>query len=199
MTSKYKICCTNDAFYPEICFCLKRAGIPFAQKDETRPVVCRAEKDEFIREAFSKCLLKEEDYSILKKVGESWVAIPHEVQEVKENDALTGLSDKAKKIYNDLQNGVKLSSSDLSYLVYNFELDDQREVGENRRWQRGVTSIIELGGKHYAISWEEGLTENQENDFWEQPVEVEKHEYEKVVTITEWKPVGKEREEEIEK
>lgn len=97
MTSKYKICCTNDAFYPEICFCLKRAGIPFAQKDETRPVVCRAEKDEFIREAFSKCLLKEEDYSILKKVGESWVAIPHEVQEVKENDALTGLSDKAKK------------------------------------------------------------------------------------------------------
>lgn len=106
---------------------------------------------------------------------------------------------KQKKIYNDLQNSVKLSSSDLSYLVYNFELDDQREVGENRRWQRGVTSIIELGGKHYAISWEEGLTENQENDFWEQPVEVEKHEYEKVVTIKEWKPVGKEREEEIER
>ena len=137
-----------------------------------------------------------QENSILKKVGEAWVTIPHEVQEVKESGALAGLSDKAKRIYNDLQNGEELSSSDLSYLVYNFELDDQREVGENRRWQRGVTSIIELGGKHYAINWEEGLTENQENDFWEQPVEATKHEYEKVVTITEWKPVGKEREEE---
>ena len=86
MTSKYKIRCKNDAFYPEICFCLKRAGISFAQKDKTRPVVCRTEKDEAIREAFSECLLKEEDYSILKKVGESWIAIPHEVQEVKERN-----------------------------------------------------------------------------------------------------------------
>lgn len=176
MTNKYKIRCTNDAFYPEIWFRLKRAGISFTQKEE-RPVVCRVEKDETIRKAFSECLLQEEDYSILKKVGDSWVTIPHEVQEVQENNFLDGLSDIIKRIYNDLQNGKKISCSDLDYLIYKFEVD-----------REGNTFIIELGGKYYSISLKEG------SNYWTQPVEVEKHEYEKVVTLTEWKPVGKERE-----
>jgi hypothetical protein len=36
------------------------------------------------------------------------------------------------------------------------------------------------------VEWEEGLTENQENEFYNQPYEVEKKTYEKTITVTEW-------------
>ena len=81
-----------------------------------------------------------------------------------------------------MQNGKKLSCSDLNYLIYKFEVDHLE----------GNIFIIEFVGKYYAISLKEG------SDYWTQPVEVEKYEYEKMVTITEWKPVGKEQEEEKE-
>lgn len=34
-----------------------------------------------------------------------------------------------------------------------------------------------------------GLTECQENDFEDQPVEVRKHTYEKIIEVTEWIPI----------
>ena len=196
MTNKYKIRCNNEAFYSEIKFCLEKARIPFAQKDDKRPVVCRASKDKEVLEAFSNCLINEDEYSIHKKVGEAWIQMEKNAFDLKkEEDELEGLSDRAKRIYHDLQNGETLSESDLSYLVCNFELDDEREVGDNRRWTRSVCSIIELGGKHYSITWEEGLTENQENYFYDQPVEVEMSEYEKTIVVREWNPVNKDKDE----
>lgn len=44
------------------------------------------------------------------------------------------------------------------------------QVGENRRWTREVTSIISIpvnnGERLFAIYWDEGLTEYQENEYW---------------------------------
>lgn len=67
------------------------------------------------------------------------------------------------------------------------------EYGENERWTRPVTTIVEVFGRYFRICWEEGLTEMQSNRYYEQPVEVTKHTYEKtiVVTVTEWNEVEK--------
>lgn len=40
--------------------------------------------------------------------------------------------------------------------------------GDDRRWSRTNRTIIEKDGKFYALFWEEGLTENQDNEFEEQ-------------------------------
>lgn len=83
-----------------------------------------------------------------------------------------------------IDSGEKLTERELQTLAFDFECD--RMNGENRRWSRSVTTIIELNGRFFAVDWEEGLTECQEDEFHYQPREVIKHEYEKVITVTEW-------------
>jgi hypothetical protein len=71
-------------------------------------------------------------------------------------------------------------------LIWDCEID--REEGDNRRWSRGITSIVKADDeKIYAIYWEQGLTECQENEYFagEYP-QVEKKTYEKTITVTEW-------------
>lgn len=95
-----------------------------------------------------------------------------------------------EEILEKIDNGEALSERELKELVFDgYEIE--RHEGENRRWTRTVESIVELCGRTFSISWEEGLTECQENGFYEQPVEVECHEYEKTITVKEWTPVEK--------
>ena len=59
--------------------------------------------------------------------------------------------------------------------------------GDRGRWSITTQSIIELRDKCFAIDWEKGATEMQENEFYNQPYEVKK--VEKMVPVTEWVPV----------
>lgn len=44
------------------------------------------------------------------------------------------------------------------------ESSKETYAGENRRWSRSMTSIVEdCDGKLYRVFWEDGLTESQEN------------------------------------
>ena len=52
------------------------------------------------------------------------------------------------------------------------------------RWEEYMTTIFKVSNRFFAIDWEQGLTECQENFYNEQPYEVIKKE--KVVTVTEW-------------
>jgi hypothetical protein len=88
-------------------------------------------------------------------------------------------------ILNKIDSGEKLNKSELSNLVWDFEEVDC-EYGDNRRWSRSVTSIVKINDRFFCIKWENGLTENQENEFYDQPYEVEKKTYEKTITVTEW-------------
>lgn len=78
--------------------------------------------------------------------------------------------------------GLKLNDNDIRELV--FERDEvYEEKGENRRWSRSVLTVVKaLDGNTYAIEWEEGLTESQEHEFYEQPKKA-KVEKEEVVTV----------------
>lgn len=83
-----------------------------------------------------------------------------------------------------IDSGEQLTKEELTELIWGYDVDTQ--YGDNRRWSRSVTTIIELNGRYFSISWEEGLTEYQDNEYNSQPVEVKKHTYEKTITVTEW-------------
>ena len=89
--------------------------------------------------------------------------------------------------------GVEINERTLLAYAY----DQEIEEGDNRRWSRPMTSITEVKGRYFKICWEEGLTEYQEDSCYEQPIEVEKVEYDKIIPehtahIVEWvdKPVN---------
>ena len=80
----------------------------------------------------------------------------------------------------------RLTKSEIKEVL---EYEVESEYGDNRRWSRSVTTISQIGDRYFSTNWDEGLTEYQENEYYEQPVEVQKKTYEKTITVTEWVPV----------
>jgi hypothetical protein len=86
-----------------------------------------------------------------------------------------------------IDRGEPLTERELSTLVCEYDIDT--EYGDNRRWSRTVTTIVQLGDRHFSIDWEQGLTECQENEFYNQPVEVVGKLITKTIMVTEWVPI----------
>ena len=59
--------------------------------------------------------------------------------------------------------------------------------GENHRWNIPATTIFKVEDRLFALDWWEGLTEHQENEFYEQPYEVK--EVKKMIEITEYERI----------
>lgn len=89
-----------------------------------------------------------------------------------------------KELLKKIDNGEDLTRSELCDIIFEFEVENKK--GENRRWSRSVRTISKIGDRYFATNWEQGLTESQENEYYEQPIEVEKKTYEKTITVTEW-------------
>lgn len=78
----------------------------------------------------------------------------------------------------------KFTETEVRELIFGCPIKD--EVCDKRRWVEGMRSIVEEDGKYYELFWNRGLTETQEDEFWEQ----EANEVELVETIDvikEWK------------
>lgn len=71
---------------------------------------------------------------------------------------------------------------------------DQIE-NDSGRWTTCMTTVFEIGGRYFAIDWDRGLTERQENEYWNQPYEVTKLRYEKTMVVTAWIPITEENDE----
>lgn len=95
-----------------------------------------------------------------------------------------------EELLNKIDSGKNLTEDELQHLIWECEEVD-RDYGDNGRWTRGVISVVELCGRYFEVYWEEGLTEYQENEYYNQPVEVEKKEYDKTIHVVEW--VAKEK------
>lgn len=84
----------------------------------------------------------------------------------------------------------KFSEEELSRIPYEdldgIEVIDTIE-GEHSRWTEHMTTIFRYENKLYALEWERGLTEYQENEFYNQPYEVK--EVKKMVEVTDYIPV----------
>ncbi|MEG1567899.1 MAG: hypothetical protein RR347_09475 [Anaerovoracaceae bacterium] len=82
-----------------------------------------------------------------------------------------------------IDNKEELTENELSR-IRDFSIEDDK--GENRRWSRSVGSVLEMCDRYFMLDWEEGLTEYQDNEFYDQPYEVKKETYEKTISVTEW-------------
>lgn len=105
------------------------------------------------------------------------------------------LEEEAEKYYEEhfeeimltkLEKGEHLTEDELRELVEEYEWEEL-EDGDRLRWTQVKHTIVKLGDKFFKIDWQQGLTENQPNEFMDQPYEVELHEYEKTITVREWK------------
>ena len=127
------------------------------------------------------------DKTIAQRKKDEDEAIRKEMEEEKE--------DYKKNHYDEyvlhkIDNGEQLTEKELEKMLWSFKEIDT-SYGENRRWNRSVRTILEIGGRYFALDWDEGLTECQENEFFNQPVEVKKREYTKTIVVTEWDEIKK--------
>lgn len=77
-----------------------------------------------------------------------------------------------------INRGEELDINTIETLARCFAIEEIE--GEDHRWTRSMTTIINYFDSYYAIDWQKGLTEYQEDYFCEQPYKVEKKE--KVIT-----------------
>lgn len=74
-----------------------------------------------------------------------------------------------EELKNKIINGEKLSEEEVKNIVYEdlfYQVD--RVEGEDHRWARKIDLIYEIDGNYYRIYYYRGLTECQEDEFWEQ-------------------------------
>lgn len=138
------------------------------------------------------CLHQIEQLPTLREKTLQQLAEMEETQKKEEEENLE--KSKAERFYQEnfdelmvqkIDNGIKLTEKELETLVFDcYEVE--RFEGENRRWSRTVNSIVELCGRFFKVIWEQGLTESQDNNFYEQPYEVELDSYKKVVEVHNW-------------
>jgi hypothetical protein len=69
------------------------------------------------------------------------------------------------------------SGKEISWEEWNeIEVEDTIS-GENRRWSAMQTVVLRIGNRYFTVDYDEGLTESQENSYYEQvAVEVIKKE-----------------------
>lgn len=210
---KYKISFELGEAYQKFTDYLDKNFVKYGQKKLDSPVVIKAEYDSAIFNLLHK--FKQENnydykYTVKSKVNDEWKEVDLSsfesfaslgaiFDEYFANEDF-GYSDEDFGHYEEespkdplltkIDNGEELTEKELSDLVCNYET--QRTYSDNRRWTRSVQSIVEIEGRHFFIGWEEGLTEMQENEFSNQPIEVQCREYQKTITVKEWRPLNKE-------
>ena len=87
-------------------------------------------------------------------------------------------------------NGEEFDEEELREIVKEeiFDIVDTQLDNELHRWTRTVTTVFEIEGRLFALEWEQGLTEECEDEFYNQPYEVEKKE--KTVKVVEYVKKG---------
>lgn len=86
-------------------------------------------------------------------------------------------------------NGEEFSSEDIHDICYEFKEVDYIE-GEESRWSRWIDVVVEVDGRYFMTGYDKGLTEYQEDDFYNTTV-IEVKPVEKTVLVKEWEEVKK--------
>lgn len=104
-----------------------------------------------------------------------------------------------RKIMERFKAGETLTEEDRAALAYGYNYkgtkldDDYKEVTteecEDDRWTRGMNTIFRLGEDEYwCIPWRKGLTEYQEDEFWDDPYRVKK--VVKTIQVETWEAIS---------
>lgn len=100
------------------------------------------------------------------------------------------MEDKIDIIENKILSNLKLTETERKYCVWGEvgEYVDEIE-GNNHRWNREMKTIFKIREQHYAIDWMRGLTEMQENEYWNDPYKVERKEEIVTKTVVKYVPM----------
>ena len=89
------------------------------------------------------------------------------------------LEEIIKTAIEKLERGEKLEDEELRALAREVEYANSDGIeyvaeveGEDHRWQREISTVIKAHGRYWRIDWMRALTEESDDDFWDQPVEV---------------------------
>ena len=91
------------------------------------------------------------------------------------------------QLYDKLQAKEELSERGLWVLVQEYGIES--EEGDEGRWERHMTTISKVKDKFYRTYWSRGLTECQEDSYYDQPFEVKLEEKEVTITQRNWNKV----------
>lgn len=138
-------------------------------------------------------VMTEENGILIRKKGtimyeETEESITHEETEESEEQEDSFDDEVLRKI----DAGEALTEKEIRTLVLcGYAVEEiEHSVG---RWERQVSSIVEIKDRYFSIDWSEGLTEIQENSFDDfYPEEVES--YEETVVVKKWRPIEKTKE-----
>ena len=89
-------------------------------------------------------------------------------------------------ILNKIDSGYKFDEDELRSLVNTYSMFT--EFGENLRYTRYASDVIDLNGRTFLIVSQRGLIDSIPDEYSEQPYEVVKKEYEKTIKVVEWIP-----------
>lgn len=103
--------------------------------------------------------------------------------EIKEKDNNIYELEIEKSIEEKLEDGDYLTEDEIEQLCWDYPCAYQEE-DDSGRWTTFMVTVVEVNGKLYAINWQKGLTEYQENSYDEQPYECELVEEEVTITKT---------------
>lgn len=85
-----------------------------------------------------------------------------------------------ERMLKKLNAGESLSEDEIKSLVNELDVAYEEEGGD-RRWSKSMLSVVDLLDNLFAIQWEKGLTENQDNSYYEQPYPVELKKEERII------------------
>lgn len=86
-------------------------------------------------------------------------------------------------IVTKILSGLKLTETERKYCAWGEVGEYVEEIeGCDHRWTREMQTIFKIDEQYYAIDWMSGLTEMQENEYWDDPYKVERKE--EIVTTT---------------
>ena len=80
-----------------------------------------------------------------------------------------------------------LTTQEIKEMIFEFEQIDEYG-GELERWVQPVSTIIQANGRFFKIDWFRGLTEMQENEYYDQPYEV--FLTKKMIEVNQWNKKG---------
>lgn len=93
------------------------------------------------------------------------------------------MDEKINIIENKILNREELTETERKYCAWGEVGEYVEEIeGCDHRWTREMQTIFKIGEQYYAIDWMSGLTEMQDNEYWDDPYKVERKE--EVVTTT---------------
>lgn len=107
-------------------------------------------------------------------------------------------------LVNKLYSGEELNENELHFLATGFcfsnmeNMIDKEDMdaitfvdeqdGDSGRWTKHKTTIFKVNNDLWCVQWEEGLTECQENEFYDQPYKVKC--IEDVVIVKKYVPIN---------